>query len=165
MDIMTIHPYRACGMWVFDDPDKGLHKEPLVRGIDTMLDVLAGVLPESEGGFDLVFRGAEFPYSTRFDRVQEENGWSLYRNGELEMEGWLCPALLKYFPEGAPEEIHVWAKPLSGISWRHGHAVALKALLDAAGRANLHLPDRVSCGGSRGGCRALPGDDVPGSPD
>ena len=33
-----------------------------------------------------------------------------YYSPELDMEGWLCPALLKYFDE-APRELFVQVKP------------------------------------------------------
>jgi hypothetical protein len=39
-----------------------------------------------------------------------EYGGNWYYSEEYEAEGWLCPALLKYFAD-APEEIYVRAEP------------------------------------------------------
>jgi hypothetical protein len=63
-------------------------------------------LTNPEAGFRLVFSAGEFPgYDARFDWVREGEGGNWYRSEDFEMEGWLCPALLKYF-EGAPKHIY-----------------------------------------------------------
>lgn len=36
--IFVIAPYKWEGMWVFDDPQVGLHREPFVSGADVMMD-------------------------------------------------------------------------------------------------------------------------------
>jgi hypothetical protein len=38
-----------------------------------------------------------------------DSGGNWYYSPQLDMEGWLCPALFKYFPE-APKEIYVQVK-------------------------------------------------------
>jgi hypothetical protein len=105
--INVITPYRHEGMWVFDDPSVGLHREPFVAGADVMIDVLTKDIPNAEKGFNLVFSKDRFPCAQiLLMHVREELGGNVYHNPELEMTCWLCPALLKYF-ETAPERIYV----------------------------------------------------------
>jgi hypothetical protein len=40
-------------------------------------------------------------------------GGAWYWSEQLQMEGWLCSALFRYFAE-APEELHVQVKPKAG---------------------------------------------------
>ena len=106
--INVIYPYKNSGMWVFDDERVGLDREPFVAGADTMIDhVLAQKeIKNPEKGFRLVFSAGEFPkYDVRFDWVREGDGGNWYKSEEFKMEGWLCPALLKYFDE-APKHIY-----------------------------------------------------------
>ncbi len=70
-------------MWVFDDSRVGLVQEPLVAGTDKMIDRVVEDIPNAERGFTVIFSGG--------------------------MEGWLCPALLRYFSE-APKQIYVQVK-------------------------------------------------------
>ena len=48
------------GMWVFDDLDVGLRKEPFVFGIDDMITRLVAIVPNAEAGFRLLFRRSRF---------------------------------------------------------------------------------------------------------
>ena len=106
-----IIPYRYEGMWVFDDPRVGLDKEPFVAGADTMIDVLVAEIPGAEKGFRLLFSASPFPgHSSRLEWRREESGGNWYFSAEFKMEGWLCPALFKYFDK-APKEIYVKAEP------------------------------------------------------
>jgi len=43
------------------------------------------------------------------NRLRAESGGWWYRTDEPEAEGWLCPALFRYFAE-APEQIYVKAR-------------------------------------------------------
>jgi hypothetical protein len=105
--IMVIAPYRYEGVWVFDDPAVGLQREPFVAGADAMIDRLVAEIPEAEKGFRLVFSGAPFPgHTTRLEWRREESGGNWYFSPQFDMEGWLCPALFKYF-ERTPKEIFV----------------------------------------------------------
>ncbi len=36
--VIAIHPYKAKGMWVFDDPEVGLRQESFVSGADAISD-------------------------------------------------------------------------------------------------------------------------------
>lgn len=103
--IMVIRPYRYHGTWVFDDERVGLEREPFVAGVPEMIDAFVGDIPDAERGFRLLFSGRAFPgYQLRLERVREEIEGYWYRWPEGEMEGWLCPALFKYFDE-APAEL------------------------------------------------------------
>jgi hypothetical protein len=113
--INVIAPYRYLDMWVFDDPRVGLVAEPFVGGADTMIDRVTAHIPNAESGFVMVFSSTPFP-GHQFHLVwrREERGGNVYHEPELNAEGWLCPALLRYF-DSAPAEIYVEvrAKPES----------------------------------------------------
>lgn len=104
--IMVIHPYRYQGMWVFDDPGVGLLREPFVSGADVVIDRMVESIPDAASGFNLIFSASAFPgHELRLERGKEDAGGYWYRSPELELEGWLCPALFKYFEE-APEFLY-----------------------------------------------------------
>lgn len=108
--LRVIYPYKHEGLWVFDDEDAGLVKEPFVAGADTAIDLALAAkgVENAERGFRLMFSDGEFPgYDFRFDWVRVGDGGNWYRCDALKEldEGWLCPALLRYF-ESAPERIY-----------------------------------------------------------
>jgi hypothetical protein len=108
--IFVIKPYKFCGMWVFDDPAVGLVREPFVGGADTMIDVATAHIPNAAQAFVAIFSASYFPDAQIvLDWVREEGGGNVYRWPEKNMEGWLCPALLRYFSE-APEKLYVQVK-------------------------------------------------------
>jgi hypothetical protein len=108
--ILVIHPYRSQGTWVFDDPRVGLVREPFVAGIPQMIDKLVQGIPGAEKGFRLLFSAAPFPgYTTRLVWRRGEAGGNWYFSQDYDSEGWLCPALFKYF-KVAPKEIYVRAE-------------------------------------------------------
>jgi hypothetical protein len=108
--VNVIAPYKWNGMWVFDDPRVGLVQEPFVAGADTMIDRVVADIPEAEDGFNLIFSITPFPgYQHRLDWRREENGGNWYYAAQLGLEGWLCPALLRYFSE-APKQLYVQTK-------------------------------------------------------
>lgn len=110
---MVIAPYKHHGMWVFDDPAVGLNKEPFIAGIDTMIDEMTASIPKAESGFRAVFSASPFPgYTEKLEWRRQESGGNWYYSDHYKMEGWLCPALFKYFPT-APREIYVRAEPKS----------------------------------------------------
>jgi hypothetical protein len=109
--LMVISPYKHHGMWVFDDPSVGLDKEPFIAGIDTMIDKMTADIPHAENGFRAVFSAAPFPgFTEKLEWRRLESGGNWYYSDHYKMEGWLCPALFKYFPS-APREIYVRAEP------------------------------------------------------
>jgi len=105
--IRVIHPYKDQGTWVFDDPDKGLAKEPFVSGSDTILDRMVEGVPAEAMDLSVFFSDKAFPgFQYELVRRREEMGGYWYFVPQLGMEGWLCPALFRYF-ETAPETIFV----------------------------------------------------------
>jgi hypothetical protein len=108
--ILILEPYRHSGTWVFDDPTTGLVQEPFVEGIPTMIDHLVKDIPNANKGFRLLFSAKPFPgYMMKVTWLRSEHGGNWYYSEDLNMEGWLCPALFKYFKE-APKEIYVKAE-------------------------------------------------------
>ncbi len=106
--LMVINPYKWEGMWVFDDDAVDLVKEPFVAGADDIIDQalqLKGI-SDGESGFRLIFSGGQFPaYDVKFDWLREGDGGNWYQSDDFGIEGWLCPALFKYFDE-APQQIY-----------------------------------------------------------
>jgi hypothetical protein len=88
-----------------------LKQEPFVEGIPEMIDDLVTDIPSARSGFRLLFSAAPFPgYQRKLTRHRQELGGWWYASDEPEAEGWLCPALFRYF-DGAPDEIYVKAEP------------------------------------------------------
>src|SRR3989454_8025115 len=116
--IGVIAPYQYEGMWVFDDPAVGLSREPFVAGIDTMIDRLVASIPNAEQGFRLVFSAKPFPgHTVRLEWRREEAGGNWYYCPQFGIEGWLCPALFRYFDKAADHGYLLDAKqwPLSAL--------------------------------------------------
>ncbi len=111
--ISVLFPYKVEGQWVFDDPTAGLVREAFVAGIDTMLDRATAHIPNAEAGFKLLFSPNPFPgYALKLEWRREEYGGNWYWCDQFGMEGWLCPALFKYFPT-APKELYAKPEPKS----------------------------------------------------
>jgi Uma2 family endonuclease len=112
--IMVIHPYKSDEMWVFDDEKVGLEREPFVAGADRVIDRMVAQIPNAETGFSLLFSAEPFPgYQVRFEWRREEYRGNWYYIEALDIEGWLCPALFKYF-ETTPAEIYAQFKAKGG---------------------------------------------------
>jgi hypothetical protein len=109
--INVIYPYFHGCTWVFDDKEHGLVKEPFVAGAETLITLATKLkgIPDAEDGFRLTFSAGEFPdYDLKFDWVRSGQGGNYYKCDQLGgREGWLCPALFKYFPTDAPKNIFV----------------------------------------------------------
>ena len=112
--LMVIQPYWYEGTWVFDDASKGLDKEPFVQGIPEMMDVLVKDIPNGRAGFVLLFSSQPFAgYQVELTLVREEYGGHWYKPKGYDVEGWLCPALFKYF-DAPPESLYIKAEPGRG---------------------------------------------------
>lgn len=114
--IKVIRPYKWQGIWVFDDPAVGLDKEALVAGMPELIEIAtaqAGVR-EPEKGFVALFSKDPFPGAqVCLKWVREEGGGNVYRWPEVGREGWLCPALFRYFDE-APTNLYVEVRSAGG---------------------------------------------------
>ncbi|MBZ8182816.1 DUF6717 family protein [Oscillatoria salina] len=111
--MMVIVPYRYENTWVFDDEEVGLIREPFVSGIPQMIDCLVRDIPQTEKGFRLLFSATPFPgYQAELTWLREEYDGNWYFWQSENLEGWLCPALFKYFSE-APAKIYCQAQALN----------------------------------------------------
>src|SRR5205807_490089 len=105
---------------VFDDPAVGLVREPFVAGVPAMIERATADIPGAQRGFVAVFSGSYFPDATIvLDWVREEGGGNVYRWPETGQDGWLCPALLRYFPS-APRKIYLQIRPAGNASAASG---------------------------------------------
>ena len=108
--MMVIHPYKVEGIWVFDDPKVGLDKEPFVSGADDLIDRFVVDIPDAQLGFNLLFSAQLFPgFEAELEYVRCEDGGNWYHNRKFDMEGWLCPALFKYFSD-TPKRLYAQFK-------------------------------------------------------
>jgi len=110
--ITVIKPYKWEGMWVFDDDRVGLVKEPFVGGADTLIDLAVEKMEikNADDGFLMLFSATPFPGAeVHLKWVREDMGGNVYNWLDADQEGWLCPALLKYF-DAAPPELYVQLK-------------------------------------------------------
>ena len=110
--LLVLKPYRHAGTWVFDDDRLGLVQEPFVSGIPEMIDKLVADIPEADQGFRLTFSARPFPgHEIKLVRRRQENDGTWYYCEQYDMEGWLCPALFKYYDK-APAELYAKADAL-----------------------------------------------------
>lgn len=110
--LLLLQPYKEGRTWVFDDPNVGLKREPFVAGIPEMLDRMTKEIPDADRGFRLLFSTEPFPghqIELTWLRAQTEGNW--YRCEEYRTEGWLCPALGKYFAS-PPKKLYAKAEAL-----------------------------------------------------
>lgn len=108
-ELFAIKPYQWNGLWVFDDPERGLLRESLIAGADTVLEAGTAHIPNRENGIVCVFASGPFPghtISLRLvgpdDKMFGHNYWC----EQFQVTAWLCPALLRYFPK-APRNLYV----------------------------------------------------------
>ena len=108
--LFIIVPYLHAGTWVFDDSSRGLSKEPFVAGMPELIDKLVADIPNADKGFRLIFSAQEFPgYEDKLVWKRKEASGNWYYSETFKAEGWLCPALFKYFRQ-APKTIYVKAE-------------------------------------------------------
>ena len=97
------------GSLVFDDPARGLISEPFVMNMNNMLAEAAersGIENADTVGFRVRFSAQLFPGAQfKLDWLREESDGNGYWSEDFQQEGWLCPAMYKYFDE-APWEIY-----------------------------------------------------------
>ena len=110
--LMVIQPYKHNGVWMFDDEARGLVAEPFVAGIPEIIEDLIErhtemSSEEAENGFTVVISSSPFPeHQAVLALEREDMGGNWYKEEETEYEGWLCPAMYKFFEE-APERIYI----------------------------------------------------------
>lgn len=110
--ILVIAPYRHQGTWVFDDSSAGLVQEPFVAGVPEMIDILVNEIPKADEGFRLLFSASPFPgYQKELKWLRGDMGGNYYALDDPPMEGWICPALFKYY-EKPPSHLYVKAEAM-----------------------------------------------------
>jgi hypothetical protein len=108
--MMVVAPYRHAGAWAFDNPGTGLVRKPFVSGVPEMIDVLVRDIPGVTNGFRLLFSAQPLPrFQKKLSWRRGDMGGNYYRMDEPVMEGWICPALFRYY-QTAPKEIYVKAE-------------------------------------------------------
>ena len=108
--LIVIAPYRHAGTWVFDDPSARLVREPFVAGVPEMIDYLVRDIPGATNGFRLLFSAQPFPgYQKKLTWLRGDMGGNYYKMEEPAMEGWICPAMFRYY-QTAPKELYVKAE-------------------------------------------------------
>ncbi|MDJ0743050.1 MAG: hypothetical protein QNJ32_06775 [Xenococcaceae cyanobacterium MO_167.B27] len=110
--MMVIFPYLYEGTWVFDDRERNLEKEPFVCGIPEMINIMTKDIADANSGFRMLFSFAPFPdYQVELVYLREEFGGNWYYWEKYDLEGWLCPAMFKYF-ENTPKKIYCKAEKI-----------------------------------------------------
>ena len=107
--IYAIRPYFARGQWQFDDPSRNLYGEALIAGIPEIIQMVCAEkgITKPETGFSVLFSSQPFPGGdTVLEYVRSEYGGNWYKLRGLNIEGWLCPSLYKFFKE-TPQNIYL----------------------------------------------------------
>lgn len=108
--MMIIFPYRLHNTWMFDDEPLGLVQEPFVSGAPEIIDILVQEISNVDEGFNLLSSALPFPgYQAELIWVKEEYNGNWYRPNQVNKEGWLCPAMFKYFDE-TPKKLYCKAE-------------------------------------------------------
>lgn len=138
--VITITTYLYDENWVFDDPAVDLDKEAFINGADLLIYKLVEDIPLASNGFILNFSATPFEgYSVKLDWLYGDSEGNWYRSEKYEMDGWLCPSLLKYFTT-PPKELYVGAKPLAkNVIIKNSQASQMAEMIE-----NLKLEDNKS---------------------
>lgn len=92
--------YKQGDTWYFDDKERGIIKEPFVQGSSQIISFTVGKEVKKA---KLTFSNNDiFPHS--LIRTEIKGDWTEYYSAELNMYGWLCPVLYRYFAS-PPEAI------------------------------------------------------------
>ena len=107
--IMILNLRKEHSTWVFDDPSRGVTREPFVGKVNEMIDDLARVALELvPKQLQVVFSADVFPTAQNvWVWLGEDSGGNWYSDGNH--RGWLCPCMYKYFGT-APKAIYLEIK-------------------------------------------------------
>ncbi len=93
-------------------PGQGPLQRTFVSGTDQMINRVTEQIPNAKTGFRLLFSPAPFPgFAIKLEWRRSEYGGNWYFCPQLDMEGWLCAALFKYFT-AAPRELYAKVEAL-----------------------------------------------------
>ena len=91
------------GLWVYGDKKFGIREQPLVFGMDLILEKMVEQVEKVEDRLNLVFASIPFPGSEFcLEFVREETEGFVYRWEEKKLQGWLSPSLRNYFTNPPP---------------------------------------------------------------
>jgi hypothetical protein len=136
-----------------------LVQEPFVSGADTWIDRVVADIPNADNGFTLIFSSTSFPgHQYRLDWRRAEAGGNWYYSADLDMEGWLSPALFRYFFRRASVPL----RPDKGSDLvlffiLHPNGELLAASLQCRSAARLSGLQTSSTGGLRSRVRSVAG--------
>ena len=96
----TLTLYKTNGVWMFDDLDKGIEKEPFVDGFTELIDFLLkefNLFQGSHRGIDINFSlFQEEEDMVKIEKIKDlGDDWASYKYKD--MVGSLCPVTLQYF--------------------------------------------------------------------
>ena len=75
------------------------------------IDVLVRDIPGATNGFRLLFSAQPFPgHQKKLTWLRGDMGGNYYKMEVPPMEGWICPAMFRYY-KTAPQELYVKAEP------------------------------------------------------
>jgi hypothetical protein len=75
-----------------------------------MIDVFVKDIPDSRSGFRFLFAASPFPgYQKKLNWLRGDMGGNYNRLEDPPMEGWICPAMFRYF-KTAPKNLYVKAE-------------------------------------------------------
>ena len=106
--INVLHIFKENGVWMFNDEEIGLFKEPFVSSMGDIIEMFV----DGRDKFKAFISHSPIHQGTLILQRIEDGMDGLYRiydNDPSSVIGWLCPALLKYF-EYYPKFIYVKIK-------------------------------------------------------
>ena len=69
-----------------------------------MIDVLVEDSPDARDGFRLTFSANPFPqFDKKLAWLRGDMQGNYYKFDDSPMEGWICPAMFKYYEKALPE--------------------------------------------------------------
>lgn len=107
--IFIIQAYKVGNTWAFDDLKRGISQEPFVGGFPNIIrKIMLEKIGKIVDNFTITFSDNKFPGSDIcLNKQNDLNGGSWYKLSGTDIEGWLCPALRKYYTESLPNDLYL----------------------------------------------------------
>lgn len=103
--VNVLHIFKEDGIWMFNDKDIGIYKEPFVSLMNPIIESIV-----KTNKFTAFISKDPMPYTVILDRINNKVDMiGYYQLRGTKMIGWLCPCLLNYFID-YPKEIYVKIK-------------------------------------------------------
>ena len=102
--IYRVLVHAVDGLWAYDDENFNVREQPLVFGVDLVLEKMVEKVEGIGDRLNLVFSCIPFPGSEHCLKfVREETEGFVYLWEEKNLQGWLSPSLRNYFPVPPPK--------------------------------------------------------------